>query len=68
MTTRITIVGAGIIGLATARAIKRRLPEAAVTVVDKASTVAAHQSGHNSGVLHSGDLLHARLHAGENLS
>ncbi len=54
MTTRITIVGAGIIGLATARAIKRRLPEAAVTVVDKASTVAAHQSGHNSGVLHSG--------------
>ena len=51
---RIVIIGAGIIGLATARAIARRVPGAHITVVEKASSIAAHQSGHNSGVLHSG--------------
>ena len=54
MATRIVIIGAGIIGLATARAVSRRWPDAQITVVEKASTIAAHQSGHNSGVLHSG--------------
>lgn len=48
------VIGAGINGAAVAREITRRFPSAAVTVFDKASTVAAHQSGHNSGVVHAG--------------
>lgn len=48
------VVGAGIVGLATARAIARAHPGIDVVVVDKEPTVAAHQTGHNSGVVHSG--------------
>jgi L-2-hydroxyglutarate oxidase LhgO len=48
------IVGAGIIGLAIAREITRRRPGVRVVVVDKESRVAAHQTGHNSGVVHAG--------------
>jgi L-2-hydroxyglutarate oxidase LhgO len=51
---RFVVVGAGIIGLATAREIKRRRPESTVTVVDKELAVARHQTGHNSGVVHAG--------------
>jgi L-2-hydroxyglutarate oxidase len=49
---RVVVVGAGIVGLATARA----LLEAGfqVTVLDKEAEVGRHQSGHNSGVLHAG--------------
>ncbi|MBG80741.1 MAG: L-2-hydroxyglutarate oxidase [Phycisphaerae bacterium] len=54
MTTRIVIIGAVIIGLATARSVARRLPDARITILEKADRIAAHQSGHNSGVLHSG--------------
>ena len=50
----VTVVGAGIVGLATACALQRRHPGLAVVVVDKEDRVAAHQSGRNSGVLHSG--------------
>ena len=50
----VAIVGAGLIGLATARAVLRRRPDARVIVLDKESTVAKHQSGHNSGVIHAG--------------
>lgn len=50
----IIIVGAGIVGLATALKIKEKKPELSVLVVDKESTIAAHQTGHNSGVIHSG--------------
>jgi len=50
----VAIVGAGIVGLATARALLRDFPRLRLVVVDKESTVAAHQTGHNSGVLHSG--------------
>src|SRR5580700_9437357 len=52
-TARIGVIGAGIVGLAVAR----RLLEATtveVTVIDKESTVAAHQTSHNSNVVHSG--------------
>lgn len=52
--TRVGVLGAGIIGLAVARELGTRLPGATVTVVDKENTVAAHQTGHNSGVLHAG--------------
>ncbi len=48
------VVGAGLIGLATARALIRRRPGARVAVLDKEAQVASHQSGHNSGVIHSG--------------
>ncbi len=51
---RYAVVGAGIVGLATAREILRRRPEATVTVVDKEASVAFHQTSHNSGVVHSG--------------
>ena len=52
--TRFGIVGGGIIGLAVARTLMQRHPDAAVTVVDKESRLAAHQTGHNSGVVHAG--------------
>ncbi len=48
------IVGAGLIGLATARQILRRRPGIKVVVLEKEAQIASHQSGHNSGVIHSG--------------
>jgi (S)-2-hydroxyglutarate dehydrogenase len=48
------VVGAGILGLAVARELCLRHPQARVAVVDGADRVAAHQTGHNSGVLHRG--------------
>ncbi|MER5478538.1 L-2-hydroxyglutarate oxidase [Streptomyces sp. NPDC002734] len=50
----IAVVGAGIVGLATAREIAARRPGARVVVLDKERRVAAHQTGHNSGVVHAG--------------
>jgi len=50
----VIVVGAGIVGLASARGLLERRPRLRVVVVDAAPGVAAHQSGHNSGVLHSG--------------
>ena len=41
-------------GLASARAISQRFPGVSITVLDKESAIGAHQTGHNSGVLHSG--------------
>ncbi|WP_169948454.1 L-2-hydroxyglutarate oxidase [Microbispora sp. H11081] len=49
---RIGIVGAGILGLAVARQMARAGAE--VTVLEKENRVAAHQTGHNSGVVHAG--------------
>ncbi len=48
------VVGAGIVGLASARAVLRRHPGWRVLVLDKEPRIAAHQSGHNSGVIHAG--------------
>ncbi|MER5438407.1 L-2-hydroxyglutarate oxidase [Streptomyces sp. NPDC002790] len=50
----IGIVGAGILGLATAREIALRRPGTRVVVFDKEQEVAYHQTGHNSGVVHAG--------------
>lgn len=47
-------VGGGIIGLATARELLRRFPTMTVAVLEKEREVAAHQTGHNSGVIHAG--------------
>src|SRR3984885_1462468 len=54
MTQRVVVVGGGIIGLATAWRLGQRFPDACVTVLEKEPAVCRHQSGHNSGVLHSG--------------
>jgi L-2-hydroxyglutarate oxidase LhgO len=51
---RIVVVGAGIVGLATARELQRRRPDAEVTVLEKESAVGRHQTSHNSGVVHAG--------------
>jgi (S)-2-hydroxyglutarate dehydrogenase len=48
------IVGAGIVGLAIGREITRRWPGTRVVVLEKEDRVAAHQTGHNSGVVHAG--------------
>lgn len=48
------IVGAGILGLATCLKIRERFPDASIVVLEKESDFAAHQSSHNSGVIHSG--------------
>ena len=50
----IAIVGGGIVGLATARELLARQPGLKLAVIEKESTTARHQSGHNSGVLHTG--------------
>ena len=50
----IAIVGAGIVGLATARELLLRRPGARLAVLDKEPEVARHQTGHNSGVVHAG--------------
>ncbi len=50
----VVVVGAGIVGLATARELLQRRPHLRLAVVDKESSVGAHQTGHNSGVIHSG--------------
>ena len=52
--TDITIVGGGIVGLATALALTERHPQARVVILDKEAKIATHQTGHNSGVIHSG--------------
>ena len=48
------IIGAGIVGLATALEVTGRFPAMSTLVVEKEDRVAAHQTGHNSGVIHSG--------------
>ena len=48
------IVGGGIVGLSTALAIAQRHPHSRIAVLEKESSWAFHQTGHNSGVIHSG--------------
>ena len=52
--TDVAIVGAGIVGLATAYQISERYPQLSICVLEKEPLVGQHQSGRNSGVLHSG--------------
>jgi L-2-hydroxyglutarate oxidase len=52
--TRYVVVGGGIIGLAVAERLLRDSPGASVTVVEKEQSWASHQTGRNSGVIHSG--------------
>lgn len=50
----LVVVGGGIVGLATAYRFGQRYPDRSIAVLEKELQVARHQTGHNSGVLHSG--------------
>ncbi len=50
----IAIIGGGIVGLATAYKIQEHYPDLCLVVIEKEPQLAAHQTGHNSGVIHSG--------------
>src|SRR5215212_11646004 len=50
----LAIIGGGIVGLATAYRYTERFPGERVIVLEKEAAVGQHQTGHNSGVLHSG--------------
>ncbi|MEV4733051.1 L-2-hydroxyglutarate oxidase [Saccharopolyspora sp. NPDC049426] len=54
MTNDVAIIGGGIVGLATAHALIEQQPDRRITVLDKERHWGAHQTGHNSGVIHSG--------------
>ena len=50
----VVVIGAGIVGLATARALLAKRPGLRLAVIEKEARPGTHQTGHNSGVLHSG--------------
>ena len=50
----IAIVGGGIVGLATANALLDAKPDRRIVVLEAETRLATHQTGHNSGVIHSG--------------
>jgi (S)-2-hydroxyglutarate dehydrogenase len=50
----IVVIGGGIVGLSTAMQLRRTFPKLRLLLVEKEDRVARHQSGHNSGVIHSG--------------
>src|SRR5687768_9092921 len=50
----VAIVGGGIVALATAFALLERAPRARLVILEKEPRLAQHQTGHNSGVIHSG--------------
>jgi L-2-hydroxyglutarate oxidase len=50
----LAVVGGGIVGLATALALTEAHPRLRLIVLEKEPQIAAHQTGHNSGVIHSG--------------
>lgn len=50
----VTVIGAGIIGLSVAYNLLQEKPKLKVAIVEKEGTIASHQTGHNSGVIHSG--------------
>jgi L-2-hydroxyglutarate oxidase len=51
---RFVIAGGGILGLSTAYRLKQERPACSITLLEKEKALALHQTGHNSGVLHSG--------------
>ena len=54
MTHDFCVIGGGIVGLATALALLERQPGAKLVLIEKEEALALHQTGHNSGVIHSG--------------
>jgi (S)-2-hydroxyglutarate dehydrogenase len=53
-TLDVAVIGAGIVGLATAYRLLERRPDLRLVILEKESQIARHQSGHNSGVVHAG--------------
>lgn len=51
---RVIVIGGGLVGLATAFKLGQAQPDASITVLEKEASVCMHQSGHNSGVMHTG--------------
>ncbi|MEP3232783.1 MAG: L-2-hydroxyglutarate oxidase [Hyphomicrobiales bacterium] len=54
MNTDFLIIGGGIVGMATALKLSEKHPDKSITVLEKEATLAAHQTGRNSGVIHAG--------------
>jgi len=50
----LVLIGGGIIGVSTAWQLKQRYPELSILLIEKESSLAGHQTGHNSGVIHAG--------------
>jgi L-2-hydroxyglutarate oxidase LhgO len=50
----VAIIGGGIVGLATALALTEKFPRLRLAILEKEARLATHQTGHNSGVIHSG--------------
>lgn len=50
----VAIVGGGIVGLSTGMALAKQYPQFKIVVIEKEETIAFHQTGRNSGVIHSG--------------
>jgi (S)-2-hydroxyglutarate dehydrogenase len=50
----LAVIGGGIVGLAVARELGRRNPQSSVCVLERETTIGAHQTGHSSGVIHAG--------------
>jgi L-2-hydroxyglutarate oxidase len=50
----VVVVGGGIVGLATLHALRRRLPDGRLLLLEQEDHLAVHQTGHNSGVIHAG--------------
>lgn len=48
------VIGAGLVGLSAALHVKEKYPDKKLLIIEKERTVSLHQSGHNSGVIHSG--------------
>lgn len=52
--TDVIVIGGGIVGLATAYRLSQRYPQKSIRLIEKEASLAFHQTGRNSGVLHSG--------------
>jgi (S)-2-hydroxyglutarate dehydrogenase len=50
----LAVIGGGIVGVASAWLFKRRYPDASIVLIEKEVSLAGHQTGHNSGVIHAG--------------
>ena len=54
MNSDVVVIGGGIVGLSTAWQLLNIDPNISVTVLEKEQSIASHQTGNNSGVIHSG--------------
>ena len=54
MSVDFTIIGGGIVGISTAMQLAERFPGASILLLEKEASLGAHQTGHNSGVIHAG--------------